>query len=104
MSAGTVVFVLSLLLGIQPVTTDLYLPALPAITSGFGATLSQAQLTLTGMLLAFGLSQMVWGPLSDRVGRRPVLLAGLGLYVLAAVGALLASSMEIGRASCRERV
>ncbi|MDP3422481.1 MAG: multidrug effflux MFS transporter [Burkholderiaceae bacterium] len=94
MSAGTVVFVLSLLLGIQPVTTDLYLPALPAITSGFGATLSQAQLTLTGMLLAFGLSQMVWGPLSDRVGRRPVLLAGLGLYVLAAVGALLASSME----------
>lgn len=94
MSAGTVVFVLSLLLGIQPVTTDLYLPALPAITSGFGASLSQAQLTLTGMLLAFGLSQMVWGPLSDRLGRRPVLLVGLGLYALAGTGALLASSMH----------
>ena len=49
MTAGTVVFLLSLLLGIQPVTTDLYLPALPALTSGFGAKLSQAQLTLTGL-------------------------------------------------------
>ena len=94
MTAGTVVFLLSLLLGIQPVTTDLYLPALPAITSGFGAKLSQAQLTLTGMLLAFGCSQMVWGPLSDRIGRRPVLLAGLGLYAVAGVGALLAGSMD----------
>ena len=76
------------------VPIDLYLPALPALTSGFGAKLSQAQLTLTGMLLAFGCSQMVWGPLSDRIGRRPVLLAGLGLYAVAGVGALLAGSMD----------
>ena len=93
MTPGTVVLLLSLLLGIQPVTSDLYLPALPAITRGFGGSLGQAQLTLTGMLLAFGCSQMVWGPLSDRVGRRPVLLMGLGLYTAASVGALLASSM-----------
>ena len=84
MPAGFVVLALSLLLGIQPVTTDLFLPALPAITSGFGAHVSQAQLTLTGMLLAFGLSQMVWGPLSDRFGRKPILLCGLTLYTLAA--------------------
>lgn len=94
MTPGTVVLLLSLLLGIQPVTTDLYLPALPAITRGFGGSLGQAQLTLTGMLLAFGCSQMVWGPLSDRVGRRPVLLMGLGLYTLSGVGALLSASME----------
>ncbi len=93
MSPGFVVLALSLLLGIQPITTDLYLPALPAITSGFGAPLSQAQLTLTGMLLAFGCSQMVWGPLSDRFGRRPILLAGLGLYTLAAIGSLLSAHM-----------
>ena len=86
MTPGFVVLTLSLLLGIQPITTDLYLPALPGITSGFGAPLSQAQLTLTGMLLAFGCSQMVWGPLSDRFGRRPILLAGLSLYTLAALG------------------
>ncbi|APR04363.1 MFS transporter, DHA1 family, bicyclomycin/chloramphenicol resistance protein [Thauera chlorobenzoica] len=94
MSSGLVVLALSLLLGIQPVTTDLYLPALPAITAEFGASLAQAQLTLSGMLLAFGLSQLVWGPVSDRFGRRPVLLAGLAGYTVAAAASALAQSME----------
>jgi DHA1 family bicyclomycin/chloramphenicol resistance-like MFS transporter len=94
MTPVMVVFILALLLGVQPVTTDLYLPALPAIRQDFGGSLSQAQLTLSGLLLAFGLSQLAWGPLSDRWGRRPVLLVGLGLYTLAAVGALLSSSMD----------
>ena len=95
MSSAQVVVVLALLLGIQPVTTDLYLPALPALTEGFGAPVSQAQLTLTALLLAFGISQLVWGPLSDRFGRRPVLLAGLGAYTLASVGCALAPSMAL---------
>ena len=90
-----VVLILSALLGVQPVTTDLYLPALPAMTAGFGAPMAQAQLTLTALLLAFGLSQLVWGPLSDRFGRRPVLIVGLSAYVVAAVGCTLASSMEM---------
>ncbi len=94
MSPAVVVVMLSLLLGIQPVATDLYLPALPAITEGFGATMAQAQLTLSGMLLAFGLSQLVWGPLSDRFGRRPVLLAGLSAYALAALAGVFSASME----------
>lgn len=89
-----VVLALSLLLGLQPVTTDLYLPALPAMTQGFGATMSQAQLTLTALLLAFGVSQLVWGPLSDRFGRRPVLLWGLTLYVIASAGSVVSASME----------
>ncbi len=95
MSSGLVVLVLSALLGIQPITTDLYLPALPALTSGFGATMSQAQLTLTGLLLAFGLSQLVWGPVSDRFGRRPVLLLGLFAYIVAAIASAFAPSMEL---------
>lgn len=95
MSPALTVLVLSMLLGLQPITTDLYLPALPALTSGFAATMPQAQLTLTGLLLAFGVSQMVWGPLSDRFGRRPILLIGLAIYVVAAVGSALASSMEL---------
>lgn len=94
MSSGLVVLVLSLLLGYQPLATDLYLPALPAITQGFGAQMPQAQLTLTAMLLAFGVSQLVWGPMSDRFGRRPVLLWGAGAYVLAALGGVFAGSME----------
>lgn len=93
MTAGTIVLLLSLLLGLQPITTDLYLPALPALTSSFGAPMAQAQLTLTALLLAFGVSQLVWGPLSDRFGRKPILLTGLGAYVLAGVGSTLAPSM-----------
>jgi len=95
MSPGLVVLVLSLLLGIQPITTDLYLPALPSLTEGFAAPVSHAQLTLTTLLLAFGISQLVWGPLSDRYGRRPVLLWGLGAYTLASIGCALAASMPL---------
>jgi MFS transporter, DHA1 family, multidrug resistance protein len=95
MSPGLVVLVLSLLLGIQPVTTDLYLPALPSLTEGFAAPVSHAQLTLTALLLAFGISQLAWGPLSDRYGRRPVLLWGLGAYTLASIGCVLAASMPL---------
>ncbi len=92
---GLAIVVLALLLSIQPVTTDLYLPALPALTRSLGAPVASAQLTLSALLLAFGCSQLVWGPLSDRFGRRPVLLAGLALYTAASVGSALAASMEL---------
>lgn len=95
MSATLIVLMLATLLGIQPVTTDLYLPALPALTAGFGAPMSQAQLTLSALLLAFGVSQLLWGPLSDRFGRRPILLWGLSAYTLASIGSALAPSMEL---------
>jgi DHA1 family bicyclomycin/chloramphenicol resistance-like MFS transporter len=93
MSATLIILLLSMLLGIQPVATDLYLPALPAIKAEFGAELSEVQLTLSALLLAFGTSQLVWGPLSDRFGRRPILLWGLGTFTLAGLGCVLASSM-----------
>ncbi len=95
MSPPLVILVLSLLLGLQPITTDLYLPALPAITDSLGAPVSQAQLTLSALLLAFGISQLVWGPLSDRFGRRPVLLVGLAAYTVAAVASAFAPSMTM---------
>jgi DHA1 family bicyclomycin/chloramphenicol resistance-like MFS transporter len=94
MSAGFIVLTLAILLGLQPVTTDLYLPALPGLTQDLGAAMSRAQLTLTALLLSFGISQLVWGPLSDRFGRRPVLLIGLAAYTLSAVGSALSASME----------
>ena len=93
MSPSVIVLLLSLLLGLQPVTTDLYLPALPELTAQLSAPMAQAQLTLTALLLAFGGSQLVWGPLSDRFGRRPILLMGLAAYVLASVASCLAPSM-----------
>ncbi len=94
MTATMVVLLLTLTLGLQPVTTDLYLPALPGIRADFGATMSQTQLTLSALLLAFGISQLIWGPLSDRFGRRPILLCGFSAYTLGSIGGTLAPSME----------
>ena len=93
MSTALVVLTLSAALGIQPVTTDLYLPALPLLTANFGAAMGQAQYTLSALLLAFGVSQLVWGPLSDRYGRRPILVIGLVAYLVAAIGCAFASTM-----------
>jgi MFS transporter, DHA1 family, multidrug resistance protein len=94
MHPNLVVLFLSMLLGIQPVTTDLYLPALPALTDSLGASMGHAQLTLTALLLAFGTSQLVWGPLSDRYGRRPILIAGLAAYCVASLGSVFTGTME----------
>ncbi len=95
MSSSLFVLLLSLLLGLQPVATDLYLPALPAITTALDGTVAQGQMTLSVLLLTFGVSQLVWGPISDRFGRRPILLIGVAGYTVAAVGAMLATTMEL---------
>ncbi len=70
---------------LQPLSTDLYLASLPSLAAGFGVPASTVQLTLSMFVIAFGAAQLVIGPLSDRYGRRPVLLWGLSLYVLASV-------------------
>lgn len=95
MPAGRVVLLLALLIGLQPLSTDLYLPALPALTTGLGASMTQAQLTLMALVLAMGLSQLFWGPVSDRFGRRPVLLVGLAAYALASLACALAPSIGL---------
>jgi MFS transporter, DHA1 family, multidrug resistance protein len=86
---------LALLLGLQPVTTDLYLPALPQLTRDLGASVGGAQQTMAALLLSFGFGQLLLGPVSDRVGRRPVLLGGLLLYTVAGIGGALAGSIEV---------
>ncbi|MDQ0569488.1 DHA1 family bicyclomycin/chloramphenicol resistance-like MFS transporter [Variovorax paradoxus] len=82
---------LPLLLAAQPVATDSYLPALPAIAKELGS----ASTSLTLFVLAFGFAQLLCGPLADRFGRRPVLLAGLGCYVVAASGGAFAGSVAV---------
>lgn len=94
MSPALVVVIISLLLGLQPVATDLFLPVLPDLHAELGASMAQAQLTLSALLLAFGCSQLVWGPLSDRFGRRPILLWGMSTYFLAALASAMAPSIE----------
>ena len=94
MSRSLIVLILALLLGLQPVTTDLYLPTLPAIRDSLGTSMAEIQLTLTALLLAFGISQLVWGPLSDRFGRKPILLWGMGAYVLASMACVAAPGID----------
>jgi len=75
-SHGLAAFALALLLGLQPATTDIYLPALPLLKRELGAPMNAAQLTMSALILAFGVGQLFWGPVADRVGRRPVLITG----------------------------
>jgi|694.fasta_scaffold111864_2 DHA1 family bicyclomycin/chloramphenicol resistance-like MFS transporter len=94
MPLGLAAITLALLMGLQPVTTDMTLPAFPLLTRELGASMAAAQLTMAALILAFGVGQLVWGPLADRHGRRPVLLGGLALYGVASLGCVFAGSIE----------
>lgn len=93
MSPLLIVVLLALLLGVQPIATDLYLPALPGLAADLNAGVGRAQATLSALIFAFGLSQLLLGPAADRFGRRPVLLGGLLLLVIASAGAALAADI-----------
>jgi len=86
---------LALLTAVGPMSVDFYLPSLPEIGRVFGAPPPQVQLTLSGYLLCFALGQIVYGPISDHVGRKPVLLAALTLYVAVCLGCVFAASIEM---------
>lgn len=82
--------ILAVLLGFASISTDLYLPALPAMGAAMGADQGTLELTISGYLLGFSIGQLFWGPLSDRFGRRVPLLAGLALFVAGSAGCALA--------------
>ncbi len=94
MNPALIVVLLALLLGIQPVTTDLYLPALPGLAADLRSPMARTQLTLSALLFAFGFSQLLLGPLADRFGRRPVLLGGLALYTTGGAMGAWAADIE----------
>lgn len=89
------VLVLGALIAIGPLTIDTYLPAMPAIAGELAATESQVQGTLTGILLGLGLGQLVVGPLSDAIGRRAPLIAGISLHILASLWCAWAPTVEL---------
>jgi len=86
---------LTAMVALGPVSTDLYLPSLPTIGAAFATDQATVQLTLSVFLVGFAFSQLACGPLSDRFGRRPVILGGLGLYLLASLACAAAPSIEI---------
>ncbi|HWL31170.1 MAG TPA: multidrug effflux MFS transporter [Xanthobacteraceae bacterium] len=85
---------LAMLTGLGPLSMDMYLASLPAIGRILGASPAEVQLTISFYLAGFALSQVFYGPLSDRHGRRPVLLAALGVYVVATLACAFAFSIE----------
>ncbi|MFB7669406.1 multidrug effflux MFS transporter [Kitasatospora sp. NPDC056138] len=89
------VAVLAGLAALGPLTTDLYLPALPTLTTDLGSTAATAQLTLTGSMFGMAFGQLLFGPLSDRLGRRSPLLVGMTLYTLATMVCALAGSVPL---------
>ena len=86
---------LALLTAVGPMSVDLYLPSLPELGRVFGASVPQVQLTLSGYLFCFAIGQIVFGPISDHVGRKPVLLAALSLYVAICLSCVFATSIEM---------
>jgi DHA1 family bicyclomycin/chloramphenicol resistance-like MFS transporter len=93
MSPALIVTLLALLLGTQPIATDLYLPTLPGLAAELKSPMGSTQATLSALLFAFGFSQLLLGPAADRFGRRPVLLGGLSVFVLASVGCVMAADI-----------
>lgn len=80
---------------LQPLASDFYLASLPGLTRTFQTSAATVQLTLSVFMLAFGVMQLVAGPLSDRLGRVPVLRAGLAVYAASCVACALAPSIEL---------
>ncbi|MBL8701350.1 MAG: multidrug effflux MFS transporter [Alphaproteobacteria bacterium] len=88
------IVLLGALTAVGPFTTDTYLPSMPAIRDHFGVDMAAVQSTLSLAFLGGAIGQLFYGPLSDRFGRRPLLLGGLVLYVAAAIACVFAQSIE----------
>ena len=93
-SAARFALFLTVLLGLQPVVTDLFLTSLPSLQSEFQAPMLTIQATMFGVMIAFGLGQLFWGAWSDRAGRRPILIWGLAIFVISGILGALAPQIE----------
>ncbi len=89
------IVVLGSIIAIAPLTIDMYLPALPSITTDLMTDATSVQLTLTGTLLGLAVGQVLIGPLSDRLGRRRPLIAGLAVHVLASLLCAVAPNIAV---------
>ena len=89
---GRLILLLGALAACGPLATDMYLPSLPAIAQSFGVSAAAAAMTLTSFMAGFSIGMLLYGPLSDAYGRRPVLLGGIALFTLASIACWLSYS------------
>lgn len=89
-----VIITLASVVALGPLSTDMYLPTLPGLTQVFSTSVDQVQITLSVFLFGFAVAQLIYGPLADRLGRKPILLSGLALFTLASLGCATATTIE----------
>lgn len=92
-TSRVVLLLLVVMTGIAPISLYILVPALPVLATSFGSDISIAQMTVSLYMVGIALSQLIMGPLSDRFGRRPVLLGGLALMVAASVACIFAETL-----------
>jgi DHA1 family bicyclomycin/chloramphenicol resistance-like MFS transporter len=93
LTSRLMLMLLVVMTGIAPVSLYLLVPALPKLAASFGSDISVAQMTVSLYMVGIACSQIIMGPLSDRFGRRPVLLAGLSLMVAASIACSIAETL-----------
>lgn len=84
------IMILSALMAFTSLSTDIYLPAMPVMAKELQGN---AELTITGFLIGFCLAQLIWGPISDRFGRRPPLIIGMVLFIIGSAGCALSTDI-----------
>jgi DHA1 family bicyclomycin/chloramphenicol resistance-like MFS transporter len=92
-TSRVVLLLLVVMTGIAPISLYILVPALPVLATNFGRDISIAQMTVSLYMVGIALSQLIMGPLSDKLGRRPVLLGGLALMIAASVACIFAETL-----------
>ncbi|MEQ8246770.1 MAG: Bcr/CflA family multidrug efflux MFS transporter [Alphaproteobacteria bacterium] len=91
----TLLIILAAFSASAPMSVDMYLPSLPELARDLATDSGRVQQTLSAFLLGFAFAPIVWGPLSDRYGRKPILYVGLTIFVGASIGAAMSPSIDV---------
>ncbi|MDE9554754.1 Bcr/CflA family multidrug efflux MFS transporter [Xenorhabdus bovienii] len=88
------VLILGLLSMLMPLAIDMYLPSMPTIATNFGVDAGRVQMTLSSYILGFAIGQMVYGPMSDSLGRKPVIVGGVIVFAIASAACALSQDID----------
>src|SRR6201994_2722881 len=92
-TSKVMLMLLVVMTGVAPISLYMLVPALPVLAKTFDSSISLAQMTVSMYMVGIACSQIIMGPLSDKFGRRPVLLAGMSLMVAASAACVFAESL-----------